>query len=359
MADPPLVLSPGEAVYVNAADPVDLQIPDPTLRIRYYHEDHLGSSSVITDGNGALVEETSFYPFGIPHSAFEPRHLVEPYQFTQKERDRESTLFNFEARYLGSSSRFLIPDVKYDNLDGLGADDLARCLSNPQEMNLYAYVCNNPLSSTDPSGLDKESEEQLEKNEKYTKGGEAGILALDTVENLASHGSTLANSTGGLSIALNVGVATLKLLAFAYNPTVKGGVDVAWHGTKAIGTLAAPEIFIPLQGGDLVLREMKEFTDEKVAGFHAAAKSLDESAKSLEASAKSMQESAQKAAQIVSQIEAQTKAIERRTGLLHQDTARLKYLREQEQAADSKQFKAFWHERYQSTIEYYHKLGVD
>ena len=60
-SDPPPALSPGQSIYIKAATSVDLQMPDPRLRTRYYHGDHLGSSSVITDAAGALVEEVAYY----------------------------------------------------------------------------------------------------------------------------------------------------------------------------------------------------------------------------------------------------------------------------------------------------------
>ena len=69
-----------------------------------------------------------------------------PSTFTGKERDAESGLDNFEARYYGSSmGRFMSPDPA-----GLYyANPL-----NPQSLNLYSYVLNNPLIFTDPHGLD-------------------------------------------------------------------------------------------------------------------------------------------------------------------------------------------------------------
>jgi RHS repeat-associated protein len=68
--------------------------------------------------------------------------------FTGKERDQESGNDYFGARYYGSSmGRFMSPDwsakiepVPYSKLD------------DPQSLNLYAYVRNNPLSRTDPDG---------------------------------------------------------------------------------------------------------------------------------------------------------------------------------------------------------------
>ena len=72
------------------------------------------------------------------------------YKFTGKERDSESGLDNFGARYYGSSlGRFMTPDwasrpspVPYASV------------ADPQTLNLYSYVLNNPLSKTDPNGHD-------------------------------------------------------------------------------------------------------------------------------------------------------------------------------------------------------------
>ena len=62
----PSVFAPGQALYAISPAPCELEIPDPALRVRYYHQDHLGASAVMSDANGALMEETAFYPFGIP-----------------------------------------------------------------------------------------------------------------------------------------------------------------------------------------------------------------------------------------------------------------------------------------------------
>ena len=164
LSDPPPTLAPGEALFVKTTAPADLEIPDPTLRIRYYHQDHLGSSSVLSDAAGTLVEEIAFYPFGIPRDEYQPRQLEEPYQFTQKERDQESGLHYFEARYLaGRLSRFATPDLKYANPDSLSGDSLAGFLSDPQEINLYAYVRNHPLRYVDSTGLDKSDRQDFKK----------------------------------------------------------------------------------------------------------------------------------------------------------------------------------------------------
>ena len=67
------------------------------------------------------------------------------YKFTGKERDTESGLDNFGARYNASSmGRFMSPDPDQES----GIDNMG----NPQMWNGYSYVGNNPLNRTDPSG---------------------------------------------------------------------------------------------------------------------------------------------------------------------------------------------------------------
>jgi RHS repeat-associated protein len=147
-------LAPGEAIYVNADAPTELTIPGPSERICYYHQDHLGSSSAITDAAGELAEETANYPFGVPRNEYRPRAVETHYSFTQKERDRESGLHYFETRFLaGPLSRFVVVDPKYANPDGLSADDLTSFLAQPQNLNTYGYVRGNPIRWVDPKGL--------------------------------------------------------------------------------------------------------------------------------------------------------------------------------------------------------------
>jgi len=67
-------------------------------------------------------------------------------KFTGKERDSESGLDNFGARYDSSQyGRFMSPDP-------LGI--LSGQTGSPQSLNLYSYVQNNPVNAVDPNGLD-------------------------------------------------------------------------------------------------------------------------------------------------------------------------------------------------------------
>jgi RHS repeat-associated protein len=80
-------------------------------------------------------------PFGDALSSVD----IDPSHFTGKERDAESGLDYFGARYYSSTmGRFSSPDPS-----GLAYASLA----NPQSLNLYSYALNNPLRLVDPSGL--------------------------------------------------------------------------------------------------------------------------------------------------------------------------------------------------------------
>ncbi len=148
LSDLPASLAPGEGVFIRADTGITLSLPDAALNIRYYHHDHLGSSTVVTDSNGVTVEESAFYPFGYPRHTETPLSAADPYQFTQKERDRESGLNCLEARFQSPLlGRFL-------RVDPLAGGMKSSWLDDPQRLNLYAYCGNSPLGNLDPNGAD-------------------------------------------------------------------------------------------------------------------------------------------------------------------------------------------------------------
>ncbi|MEK6674906.1 MAG: toxin TcdB middle/N-terminal domain-containing protein [Planctomycetota bacterium] len=124
--------------------------------ISFYHGDHLGSVHVVTNQRGAVLQESANYAFGLSRHSHKPNPILgEDYGFTQKEKDEESDLHYFEARYLAAGlSRFLTLDPKYTNPGMLAEDDLPRFLSQPQDLNVYAYVRNNPIANLDPDGME-------------------------------------------------------------------------------------------------------------------------------------------------------------------------------------------------------------
>src|SRR5262249_23000190 len=94
-SDSPSTLRAGDAFYSLPNGSTLSLAPAASLTIRFYHQDHLRSSSVLTDAAGAIIEETVNYAYGHPRFLHQPGSVAEPYSFTQKERDSESGLTYF------------------------------------------------------------------------------------------------------------------------------------------------------------------------------------------------------------------------------------------------------------------------
>ncbi len=117
---------------------------DASGAVFYYFADHLGSSRVVTNSSGGIVEDSDYYPFGGERVVV--NNDPNPYKFTGKERDTETNLDYFVARYYSSGyGRFLSPDP---------LSVLDKLLETPQDLNLYTYTINNPLRYFDPNGED-------------------------------------------------------------------------------------------------------------------------------------------------------------------------------------------------------------
>jgi len=97
---------------------------------------------VVTSATGAIEKSSVYYPFGceIPITG---ASVVNTYKFTGKERDVESGLDDFGARFDSSNlGRFLTPDLVLRSTHS----------RNPQSWNRYSYTYNNPLILVDPTG---------------------------------------------------------------------------------------------------------------------------------------------------------------------------------------------------------------
>ncbi len=106
--------------------------------------DWLGNERVRTNPNGSIYSTWTNLPFGEGSSSPNPGTT----HFTGKERDSESNLDYFGARYYGSTTgRFLTPDW-----EAVPTNVPYASFGDPQSLNLYGFVGNNPLSKTDPKG---------------------------------------------------------------------------------------------------------------------------------------------------------------------------------------------------------------
>jgi RHS repeat-associated protein len=110
-------------------------------QVFFYHSDHLGSSSFITDVNGDATQHLQYLPFGedLVHEQNTAAYLS-PYTFSGKERDVETNLSYFGARYYEAGlSVWLSVDPMSYKYPSLSA---------------YNYCALNPVMLVDPDGRD-------------------------------------------------------------------------------------------------------------------------------------------------------------------------------------------------------------
>ena len=109
--------------------------------MRYYWGDHLGSTRVVTDDSGNVCYDADYYPFQGERAYVTT--CAPAYRFAGMKFDQESSdYYTLNRYYPPNLGRWLTPDP------------LAGDISNPQSLNRYAYVTNNPTNFIDPLGLD-------------------------------------------------------------------------------------------------------------------------------------------------------------------------------------------------------------
>ena len=113
----------------------------------YLHKDHLGSPLTITDKDGVIVQQNVYDPWGKVHQLYQSNaigsHLLPTRRgYTGHEGVEGLDIIHMNGRiYDASIGRFL------------QADPNIQAAKNSQSYNRYAYVINNPLTLTDPSGF--------------------------------------------------------------------------------------------------------------------------------------------------------------------------------------------------------------
>ena len=101
----------------------------------------------MTNATGSAIEEESdFYPYGgeiLTTDTLPDQN----YKFTGKERDADGLDYFFARHYSSRLGRFMTPDWS-----AVPVPVPYAVLTNPQTLNLYSYVENNPITGTDPDG---------------------------------------------------------------------------------------------------------------------------------------------------------------------------------------------------------------
>ncbi|MBP5454984.1 MAG: hypothetical protein J6Y37_00610 [Paludibacteraceae bacterium] len=104
----------------------------------YYHPDHLGSTSMVTNIDGEITQNVVYIPYGEVFVEERNGAWSSPYLFNAKELDEETGLYYYGARYLDpTSTRWLSVDPMWEKYMG---------------MSPYNYCAGNPVVMVDLDG---------------------------------------------------------------------------------------------------------------------------------------------------------------------------------------------------------------
>ncbi len=122
--------------------------------VYYLLEDHLGNIDVVLDEEGNVVERRDYLPYGEERVEVSEEGAPDTdYGFTGKEKDDETGLHYYGARYYDSTTgRFITSDPLLQRIDQMTPEERNQFLSDPQALNAYAYARNNPVRYVDKDG---------------------------------------------------------------------------------------------------------------------------------------------------------------------------------------------------------------
>ncbi len=223
-------------------------------QVYFYHTDPAGTPLAMSDSNGSVVWRADYKPFGEENTV--ASNVDNNKEFVGKEKDDESGLYYFGARYMNPKTG------RFTAVDPVGAVDERtsrtneKLLLNPQSLNPYAYSLNNPYRFVDPDGntvwdvMDfaffGNSAYRFARDPSWSN---AGDLAMDTVgllpmvpsigsvkmvgkgiskiDEAAKEGTELGKETlnGIHSLEQRIAEHQEKLDKFKANPTVRPGME--------------------------------------------------------------------------------------------------------------------------------------
>lgn len=222
----------GNWVYTNVYVNGELIATYTPGGLSFHFNDWLGTRRMDTDPFGNPGPTYQSLPFGELLNSSQT--ITSPENFyTGKERDTESGLDNFGPRYYASTmGRFMSPDT------------FGGHYTDPQTLNRYAYVRNNPLRYTDPTGHDLQEVCAQTKDNKSTCGGRGHEKHVGTTDakghfhvthfqtdssgNLAGHNVSF--NTGGIHIDGN----KAEFIAGTDPTRVNGEAGTEWASTHFV-----------------------------------------------------------------------------------------------------------------------------
>ena len=211
-----------ELVSNNQTGDNTFETPDYEHLIFFYHPDHLGSTALVTDNDGNVVQSVAYIPYGEVFIEERNGTWNTPYLFNGKELDEETGLYYYGARYLNpTNGMWLSTDPLFEDYKGVSP---------------YAYCLGNPVKHFDVEG------EWVH----VAIGAAAGFvlgaaIASYNGENVIS--SALSGAVNGALVASGAGLITTVAANVAFSAAEqgvrKGKVDVTELAAVGVTSVAA------------------------------------------------------------------------------------------------------------------------
>jgi RHS repeat-associated protein len=145
-----------------------------TAQTRFIHPDHLGSTNVVTNASGTVVQTLDYYPYGATRISASSGGADSDRKYIGQFADA-SNLDYLNARYYDSArGQFLSQDPTFlalgdrSKLQQITQENMRQFLEDPQQLNSYSYATNNPVTDKDPNG--KQWEEAYKFGELFSRG---------------------------------------------------------------------------------------------------------------------------------------------------------------------------------------------
>ncbi len=133
----PVILQDGSSSYVYGLGLISST--DAGGSQTYYHTDGLGSTRALTDGTGSTVATYEYDAFGAIRN--QTGTAANAFKYTGEQHDSGTDMYYLRARHYDPEVGRFISRDPFPGFDG-----------SPQTQNPYAYVSNDPINATDPSG---------------------------------------------------------------------------------------------------------------------------------------------------------------------------------------------------------------
>ncbi|MFT7557891.1 MAG: RHS repeat-associated protein [Planctomycetota bacterium] len=199
----------------------------------YNHTDHLNSSAITTNQTGTTTEVIDYYPFGNQRIQTQTGSFESKDRFTGHDYDEETNLTYANARYLNT-------DIKrWMSVDPAAITNPSQFIIDPQQLNAYSYVRNNPLVFHDPQGAKlKDIPGMIQLIANASSGDQQARSEFQSTALAFSNSSKLAETAldhpvaGGAAVGVAGGLAAA---AVSVGATAASAAYLGGAGTATIG----------------------------------------------------------------------------------------------------------------------------